>query len=576
VNQPVNILLVDDEPRNLEVLEGVLESDEYRLVCASSAENALLALLNQDFAVIVLDIQMPGTSGLELANLIKQREKTQHIPIIFLTAFYQDEQRMLESYNVGAVDYLTKPTNPKVLRSKVAVFVELYRKTAALQQSNLALEQQVVQRQKAEAALRETNDALEARVKARTAALQQARDEAERAGRAKDEFLAALSHELRTPLNPVLLIASDAQDNPEFSAEARTLFATIRNNVELEARLIDDLLDLTRILRGKLALTIKPLDAHTVVEAAVAIVRPEIERKRIALKLELAARQCRVAADDVRLQQVFWNILKNAVKFTPEGGAVTVTTRQSLDGDRLVLAVRDTGIGLSPAEIARVFDAFSQGDHAVGGQSHRFGGLGLGLSISRSLIEQQNGILRVKSDGLGRGATFVVELPLAGESDDAKPAAVAPGASSPAGRMAPADSTPPTGRAARRRVLLVEDHEPTRRALETLLRRRQFEVCPAVSLHEARALADGQSFDVLISDIGLPDGNGFELMSELRGRYNLPGIALTGYGMEEDVARSQDAGFLMHLTKPIHAQSLDEALAGLPRGSMNPAAVPEE
>jgi signal transduction histidine kinase len=577
VNQPVNILLVDDEPRNLEVLEGVLESSEYRLVCASSAEEALLALLNHDFAVMVLDIQMPGTSGLELANLIKQREKAQHIPIIFLTAFYQDEQRMLESYNVGAVDYLTKPTNPKVLRSKVAVFVELYRKTAALQQSNLALEQQVAQRQKAEAALRETNDALEARVKARTAALQQARDEAERAGRAKDEFLAALSHELRTPLNPVLLIASDAQDNPEFSAEARSLFTTIRNNVELEARLIDDLLDLTSILRGKLALTIKPLDAHTVVEAAVAIVRPEIERKKIALKLELAARRRRVAVDDVRLQQVFWNILKNAVKFTPEGGTVTVTTRQSAGGDRLVLAVSDTGIGLSASEIARVFDAFSQGDHAVGGRSHLFGGLGLGLSISRSLIEQQNGILSVKSDGLGRGATFIVELPLVGESDAARPGAAPSGENGFADqRTAATDAVSPTVHAARRRVLLVEDHEPTRKALENLLRRRRFEVSTAVSLREARALAGGQSFDVLISDIGLPDGDGFELMSELRERYKIPGIALTGYGMEEDVARSQDAGFLMHLTKPIHAQSLDEALAGLPCSSMDSAAAPEE
>jgi signal transduction histidine kinase len=557
VNQPVNILLVDDELRNLDVLENVLQAPGLNLVRASNAEDALLALLTGEFAVLVLDIQMPGMSGLELANFIKQREKTQHIPIIFLTALYQDERRMLESYNVGAVDYLTKPVNPQVLRSKVAVFVDLFQKTAALQQTNAVLGQEILQRQKAEQALRDSNDELEARVEARTAALKEAHAEAERAGRAKDEFIAALSHELRTPLNPVLLIASDAAINPAFSTEARAHFATIRKNVELEARLIDDLLDLTRITRGKMPLDLERWNLHGILRDAIATVQGEIEQKHIVLQLELAATRSDVVADNVRLQQVFWNVLKNAVKFTPEGGNITVTTRLTPAEDTVVVAVTDTGIGLTQAEIARVFDAFSQGDHALGGSSHRFGGLGLGLTISRSLVEHHHGKLRAESPGPGHGATFIVELPLAdgaGQVDRAEKPTVTAGAKpSPAGH----------GGQRFNRILLVEDHEPTRKALEVLLRQRAYTVMSSASLAEARALAAAHPFDVLVSDIGLPDGTGSDLMAEMKQQYGVRGVALTGYGMEEDIDRSRAAGFTVHLTKPILVQSLDKALAEL-------------
>jgi signal transduction histidine kinase len=556
---PINILLVDDEPRNLDVLEGVLQAPDLCLVRAGNADETLFALLHQEYAVIVLDIQMPGMSGIELAHLIKQREKTQHIPIIFLTALYQDDQRMLEGYNVGAVDYLTKPVNPQVLRSKVGVFVDLFRKTIDLKRSNDALGQEVVQRQNAEAALREINDALEARVEARTAALRLARDEAERAGRAKDDFLAALSHELRTPLSPVLLIASEAANNPAFVPEARALFSTIRKNVELEARLIDDLLDLTRIMRGKLALTLKPRDVHSILLDALANVASELDQKQIALKQEFIPGSHLVSADDVRLQQVFWNVLKNAVKFTPEGGTVTVRTHSD-DNRTIIVSVTDTGIGLSPEEISRVFDAFSQGDHAIGGRSHRFGGLGLGLTISRSLIEQHAGSLTASSEGAGQGATFTVTLPLISSSPDS--AATLREKSGTAANE-PDFSSVPFSASELCRVLLVEDHEPTRKTLETLLLRRRYETSSASTIAEARSLAAARPFDILISDIGLPDGTGFDLMAEMRSRYAMRGIALTGYGMEEDIERSQSAGFFVHLTKPIHVQSLDKALAQL-------------
>jgi Signal transduction histidine kinase len=554
VHSPVNILLVDDDSRNLEVLEGILRSDELRLVRATSADEALLALLHEDFAVIVLDVQMPDVNGIELAHLIKQREKTQHIPIIFLTAFYEDEQRMLESYNVGAVDYLTKPANPQVLRSKVAVFVELFRKTSELRHSNSALEQEIRQRKLAEQALRESHDALEARVEARTAALRLAHAEAERAGRAKDDFLAALSHELRTPLNPVLLIASEAANNPAFSAEARAHFSTIRKNVELEARLIDDLLDLTRIMRGKLTLSLRPRDVHAILRDALANVQSDIEQKELTSVLNLAPGLHHVRADDVRLQQVFWNILKNAVKFTNAPGAIHISSEISPEKNTIAIAIRDTGIGLTREEMSRVFDAFSQGNHAVGGHSHRFGGLGLGLTISRSLVEHHEGKICVRSDGPGCGATFIVELPLASAHADDK------GESFPPAE----DTTPPMmSTSAIHHVLLVEDHEPTRRTLETLLRRRRFEVASAPTIAAARALAATRQFDLLISDIGLPDGSGFDLMKELKELYDLRGIALTGYGMEEDITRSQRSGFALHLTKPIQVQLLDRALASL-------------
>lgn len=552
---PVNILLVDDEPRNLEVLEGVLQSPEYRLIRASKAEEALLALLHDEFAVIVMDVQMPGTGGIELAHLIKQRERTQHIPIIFLTAFYDDERRMLESYNVGAVDYLTKPANSQVLRSKVAVFVDLHRKTTALRKSNAALEKEIAQRTAAERALRETNDELEFRVEARTAALREARDVAERAGRAKDNFLAALSHELRTPLNPVLLLASEAAENPAFPETARAHFATIRQNIELEARLIDDLLDLTKITHGKMSVDINPVDLQAIVEDALTTVRAEMTQKQIALSLDWGNRRSRVAADPVRLQQVFWNLLKNAVKFTPRDGTISVAVKIDHGTDTVAVSVTDSGIGLSAAEIERIYDAFAQGDHATPGGAHRFGGLGLGLTISKTLVELHGGRLVARSAGPGEGATFIVELPLlAGAEVVARPAASVNGSKAP---FAAGQS--------RHKVLLVEDHDPSRAALAILLKSRHYDVSLAGSVAAARSLIANERFDFLISDIGLPDGNGFELMREMKSTGDVRGIALTGYGMEEDMDRTRDAGFTVHLTKPILAESLDQALAQLQR-----------
>jgi PAS domain S-box-containing protein len=383
--------------------------------------------------------------------------------------------------------------------------------------------------------------------------LERAHEEALAASRAKDDFLAALSHELRTPLNPVLLVASDAANDLELPAGMRANFEMIRRNVELEARLIDDLLDLTRIERGKLLLDWHLLDAHDVLQEAIATVRMDMEKKQIKLLPVLQAGDHVVLGDTVRMQQVFWNVLKNAVKFTPEGGKITVETAAK-DG-RLIVKITDTGIGMDSEELNRIFVAFSQGDHARD-DAHRFGGLGLGLTISRVLVELHAGSIRATSEGKGKGATFLIDLPLAQIS---KKEAAMYSAKRPA-RTSPAQSP---GTAAPLRILLVEDHEPTREALTHLLARRRYEVTATASASDARAAAAKNNFDVLISDIGLPDGNGYDLMKEFRDRYGLKGIALTGYGTEQNIARGENSGFAAYLIKPVRMESLDNALAAV-------------
>ena len=382
--------------------------------------------------------------------------------------------------------------------------------------------------------------------------LEQSHKDAVAASRAKDDFLAALSHELRTPLNPVLLLASEAAEDPHLSPEVRAQFDSIRRNVELEASLIDDLLDITRITHGKLSMDLGLVDIHATLAEALMTIRSDLDQKRITVAKELKADQFTVSGDAVRLQQVFWNVLKNAVKFTPEAGKITIATR--LEGAReLIVTVADTGIGMASGEVARIFEAFAQGDHGGDGGSHRFGGLGLGLAISRRLLELHSGSIRASSAGPDQGSTFTITLPLVTERTGVIPLPVDNPSPSP---------TPVNARAGTIHILLVEDHEPTRTALAHLLARRHYEVKTAASAAEARELSKQQVFQLLISDIGLPDGNGFELLMELRaGNTDLQGIALTGYGMEEDIACSRNAGFASHLIKPIRVQTLDAALA---------------
>ncbi|TLD69328.1 PAS domain S-box protein [Phragmitibacter flavus] len=381
--------------------------------------------------------------------------------------------------------------------------------------------------------------------------LEQARDEALAASRAKDDFLARLSHELRTPLNPALLVASEAASNPLLPKEIRSDFETIRKHVDLEARLIDDLLDLTSITRNKLTLESRPVHIQSVLEDAIKTVQADASQKRLRFDLRLNEPRVVVNGDAVRLQQIVWNVLKNAIKFSAEGTTIQVATRV-VDG-RHVMEIRDDGIGMVPEELERIFHAFAQGQHAEKSAVHRFGGLGLGLTISRMLVELHNGEIRAESGGRGEGSAFFIELPVAELRDRDQ---------NQAESTARVETTRvDVGVAPRHlRILLVEDHEPTREAMASLLKRRQHQVVAVGSVAEGLKVAETNIFDLLISDIGLPDGSGYDLMEALHGSCGIPGIALTGYGMEQDVERSREVGFATHLTKPVRVQVLEEAI----------------
>lgn len=374
--------------------------------------------------------------------------------------------------------------------------------------------------------------------------LRLAKEVAERANVAKDNFLATLSHELRTPLNPVLLLASESAEDPALPPAVRASFETIRRNVELEARLIDDLLDLTRVSSGKLKLEKREVNIHLLLKAAVSLIQNEFGEKKIALKQKFDAVQNIIFGDEVRLQQVFWNILTNAMKFTPPGGSVTIETRSA--HNECEVTISDTGLGLTPEELKRVFDAFVQGEHSA--DARRFGGLGLGLTISKKLVEMHSGSIEAVSKGRHRGAAFTVRFPLPQQNE----LPVRRDFSSPPERLSKFPGL---------RILLVEDHEPTRNTLAGLLSRRGNRVAMAISGREALALVNENNFDVVISDIGLPDGNGYDLFQKLRKQSpSIKGIALTGYGTDNDRARSEHSGFDAHLVKPVQIRELETAL----------------
>jgi PAS domain S-box-containing protein len=372
----------------------------------------------------------------------------------------------------------------------------------------------------------------------------EARNAAEAANRAKDHFLAILSHELRTPLMPVLAAVQRLESEPDMRPDLRERVAMIRRNVTLETRLIDDLLDHTRIGRGKLELRPARVDVHETIRQTLAICEEETRDRHLLLTLDLQARRPWVRADPARLQQVFWNLLKNAIKFTPQGG--TIAVRTSDEGGDLAVEVRDTGIGIAPEDLSRIFDSFEQGSRD---QARRFGGLGLGLAISKGLVELHGGTLVAESGGVGQGAVFTARFP-ALEMPITAALEAAPAERRPGGQ----------------RVLIVDDHHDTLLAMADLLEMMGYAVGTADSVAAALRTVEGGRFDVVISDIGLPDGSGLDLMRQLHARTSVRGIALSGFGMEEDQRRSLEAGFSEHLTKPIDLQQLEQALLRVTAG----------
>jgi signal transduction histidine kinase len=517
--EKISILVVDDRADKLLAYEVVLAELNQNIVCARSGKEALRHLLNEDFAAILLDVNMPGMDGFETAALIRQRQRSETTPIIFVSAINDTVNHISRGYSLGAVDYILTPVVPDILRAKIAVFVDLFKKTEQIkrqaeERANLIREQ---------------------------ASAEHARAEAERASAAKDRFLAMLSHELRTPLTPVLasIFTLEHEENiPECMHESLQL---IRRNVELEARLIDDLLDLTRISKGKVQLSFEIVDAHTLLRNALEICHSEIEQKKLDLQTDFAARNIHLQADPARLQQIFWNLIKNAVKFTPNGGKLSIRTANDGNG-QLQVEVEDSGCGIDPQLLPRVFNAFEQGARP------ELGGLGLGLAISKALVEAHRGFINAESNGRDRGAKFTALFPTSEKNASSKAS----------------HATPSTSERRTLRLLLVEDHEDTNRSLTRLLRRRGYDVYPAFNVRSALDLAASQQFDVLVSDIGLPDGSGTDLLKALRTKSQIFGIALSGYGMEEDIRRSRDVGFSHHLVKPVDLNKLDSIIQGVP------------
>ncbi len=372
-------------------------------------------------------------------------------------------------------------------------------------------------------------------------ALQRATAEAESANLAKDHFLSALSHDLRAPLNPVLMAAEAMASDAGLPDDLRDQAEIIRRNAQLEARLIDDLLDITQVKHGKLKLALHPVSLHAILSQTEEVVKNDDSGKQVTIEFHKNAGEVFVMGDAARLQQVFWNILKNAAKFTPQGGRVQVVTDNPRPG-RVLVQITDSGMGIEPNLLPRIFDAFEQG---LPETRPNLGGLGIGLAISRAIVELHGGSIRAESAGRGKGATFTVEFHTVPKPSNA-PEMVRPGLRAVLPKL---------------RLLLVEDHDTTREVLGRVLGRAGHKVYAAANSQEAlQIVASAPPFDAVISDLGLPDQSGFTLMRALKSKYGLHGIAISGFGMDEDVEHAKEAGFSTHLTKPVSFEDLRAAL----------------
>jgi PAS domain S-box-containing protein len=699
----INILLVDDHPENLIALEAILGGLGQNLVKATSGQEALRRLLHQDFAVILLDVQMPGMDGFETASLIRQRERSCNTPIIFLTAFNTSDELMEKGYALGAVDYLFKPIQPSILATKVTAFVELFKKTLKVEQQaaqlaavNAELQQSeerfrllsrcspigiflmntqgeytyanpscqaicgfTVQENwktdwmshiytaDAEKVLRDWPDLVQQGqpysdefrlvnpdgslrwVHVRTAPMlsdtgqllghvgtieditdrkqaeaardqiileQAARQQAENANRMKDEFLAIVSHELRTPLNSILGW-SQLLLNRQFDQTTITrALATIERNARSQAQLIEDILDVSQIIRGRLRLTMQPIRLIPLVEAVIDIIRPSADEKAIQMTFEVDDPVDRIYGDAERLKQVIWNLLSNAVKFTPHHGKVTIRLRRAVrnlelhprqlmplydhfDGldsecnfqsDKIELAkaseyaelqITDTGIGISPEFLPHVFDRFRQADST---STRLHGGLGLGLAIVYHLVRQHYGVVWANSPGENQGATFTLHLPLLPHLQSAVESLNGSTAFHPDGLNCLNQTL----------LLVVEDHDDTREYLTLVLQQAGAEVIAVASAKEALQVLEQTQPRVLISDIGMPLEDGYSLIHAVRSQeknqhHPIRAIALTAHTRAEDQAKALAAGFELHLSKPIDPEALVTAVAqavdGLPR-----------
>jgi signal transduction histidine kinase len=516
LREPVNILLVDDQPGKLLTYQAILEGLGERLITASSASEALGCLLRQEIAVVLVDVCMPDLDGYQLASMIRQHPRYQQTSIIFVSAILMTDLDRLRGYECGAVDYVPVPVVPEILRAKVSVFADLYRKSRELERLNVDLERRVAER---------------------TAAL-------EEADRRKDEFLARLAHELRNPLAPIRTAVQLLRFRELPEAQRASARDVIERQVEHLVRLIDDLLDVSRITRGMITLQRSTVDVRDAVLRAVETVRPAIDGRAHGLQVDLPEVPVLVEADATRLAQAIGNVLGNAAKFTEPGGSITVTV--VADAGEAVTRVTDSGIGIPADMLDAVFDLFVQGDH--GDRPHA--GLGIGLALVRRLIQMLGGQVTARSAGPGLGSEFEIRLPLTVCVEPVLP-----------GEPAAPPPVPPRG--VPRRILVVDDNVDAADALTTLLRLAGHDVHTAHDGEAALEAAGTCQPEVVFLDLGMPRLDGFDTAAELRRRHGhrMALVALTGWGQERDRQATARAGFDAHLVKPVAEKELFRVLA---------------
>src|ERR687885_454098 len=587
----VNVLLVDDRPENLLALEAILNSPSYNLVQANSGTEALRCLLNQDFAVILLDVQMPGMDGFETATLIRQRARSAHTPIIFITAINRSDNHVSRGYSLGAVDYLFKPIEPEILISKVSVFVTLHTKTAQvkrqaeqLEATNIELETEIKSRQRAEELLRHAHDQLEIKVQERTAALakanellkaeiaervktekalQQAKEAAEVANHAKSDFLSMVSHELRTPLTSVLGFAKiikkrlDSVIFPEITTEDKKIQKAVKqvgDNIDIIVSegerlttLINDVLDLTKLEAGKIEWKAEPISVAQIIEQATAATLALFEVKRLELIKEIEGQLPEIVGDRDRLIQVVINLISNAVKFTEKG---SVTCRVTCTDHAIAVSVIDTGIGIAEADQPQVFEKFKQIGDTLTDKPQ---GTGLGLPLCKQIVEHHGGTLWVESE-LGKGSNFSFTLPItAGATVELKKTDLELGVRQ---FKKPKETATPSSSEQKKTILVVDDEAPLRKLLREQLEAEGYIVREAKDGWDALTQVRKQSPDLIILDVIMPQISGFDVAAILKNDPETLGIPLIILSIAGEEERGSRLGADKYLTKPIDIEAL--------------------